>query len=214
MIELGEPVPAGRSGLLCPACAYNFTLREASGLIDLPTCPGCDLVNEVPAMVVRPLAQALPLLKDEVARAARWYHITQRRSWLPSVIEQDVPVYVGTELAAFTRARDDQLRERGTQFWWLHELELASNTTFRPGIEPDRENNWLLSLAELEDFAGEEVDAVRYINGYEDPGSVQLLVDPNFLQSVRITTIPTREIDRHLLRVLEEREQSGLSGQH
>jgi hypothetical protein len=205
MLDLSgmEPVGPGLSGLSCARCGREFTHFEVSGLTRIPECPECQDLIDLAQLTLRPSLAGMSLLDDAVARSTSWYHLTYRRGWHAGVIEAQVPVYVGSKLAALTRAH--AIAKRGER-WWLHELQLARNITFAPGVEADStDGDMITSFDELEEhFPG--VDAVRYLNIYEDPGNIALLVDPNFVQVSSSMTLDQGQIRDHLRAAIEARE--------
>jgi hypothetical protein len=185
-----------KSGAYCPRCDYRFTLWEATGLLaPIWSCPVCAL--DWRRLEVNFKQDALPLVEDDAARASTWFHATQRKGWLESAVSNDFPVHVGSEAAAIIRAIHTRHEVEGST-WWIYEMSVAKNTQIQSGVRDDAEHDWIGDLDDFEVEAGHGIDALRYLNRWEDTGSISLLIDPNFLQTVQVRTYDLRGLDRRL----------------
>lgn len=205
MLDLSNMVPVapGLSGLSC-TCGRAFTRFEASGLHKMPQCPQCGMDIRREELNLEPTSEALSMLDDAEVKRVTWFHITRRRDWHSGVLAAETPVHVGTKVAALTRAHGLRSGKPVDSLWWLQEVEIAKNASFLPGLaEDDAKGEPILDLDELEEVAGDH-DGLRYLNLYEDAGSVSLLVDPAFVRIVSTTAISHRALAQHLQAALDE----------
>jgi len=177
-------------------------------------CPGCGDDAELGDALQFAGDAADPVLDDQFATEATWYHSSTRRNW-PSPIDftadltqetlermggkdsvarwacrqGDKALHVGTYESAIhnmLRRIDDQ-GDEGRQFY-LYAVRLRMDVTFLPGSTKDP-SNWLGDVW-LDEIAPPEVDAVRYVNVHEDPGGVSVAVRPKAISSTRCLPIP------------------------
>jgi hypothetical protein len=94
-----------------------------------------------------------------------------------------VVAHVGTKRSAIQRSID--LTRRSfihDSPWFIHKLTIASFATVNNFVEYDLDDDAVRTVEEL--HANHFVDVVRYLNMYEDCGSVSLIVNPNLLMIV------------------------------
>jgi hypothetical protein len=131
------------------------------------------------------------LLDDSTAKNARWFHVTTRENWveeIATITEKGTFIlHAGTREAATERAKDS-IRVKGTAYY-VHELVLDEDANLAPHILYD-ENNWPMYDSRHTEEWDEEIhayDAARYINIWEAPGSVSILVKGTKVKVVRTT---------------------------
>jgi len=132
---------------------------------------------------IRVVSRSAHLMNKEEVPQERWFHATKRGNWAEAIQSASTSergglmVHVGDRETAMERAKDT--------FWnrtfYLYEVSIAPDTRILDGIVDD-ENSWPTFKEEMEgedanfpEYVG--VDAVRYVNRYEAPGSISLLVD-------------------------------------
>lgn len=131
------------------------------------------------------------LLNDDVAKTARWFHATTRENWAEEIAtigeKGTFILHAGTREAAMERAKDG-IRTKGTTYY-VHELTLNADAELAPHILYD-ENNWPMYDSRHTEEWDEEIhryDAARYVNIWEAPGSVSILVKGTKVQVVKTT---------------------------
>jgi len=161
-------------GLNCTSCkkmvkdgAFSYNKNAFAGEV----CP------------IRVVSRSAHLMNKEEVPQERWFHATKRGNWAEAIQSASTSergglmVHVGDRETAMERAKDT--------FWnrtfYLYEVSIAPDTHILDGIVDD-ENSWPTFKEEMEGEAANfpeyvGVDAVRYVNRYEAPGSISLLVD-------------------------------------
>jgi len=197
--------PERFSGLACPRCHYRYTHRAANRLRERDTCPDCDAPGGHGQLALLPQHSVAAMLDNAVAQRTLWHHATREPGWLSRVRQRQRPVHLGTALAAAQRARDVQQSVVSVEDeqWWFYRLVLAKNTAFHPGLLLDEVTRWPGSLVTFEALA---VDAIRYLNGHEDPGGVSLLVDPNFVRIHDVTQVRGGDVAQRVENLIAARE--------
>lgn len=145
---------------------------------------GCEDGPDVEGFAIK--AEAMPLLEDaQNIRQARWFHATQRgEDWLESVQNSRVLVHAGSLETARQLVLSRRAHAPGSENkpWTLFELELDPQADLAEGIRPDLETMWPSFRRRL------KYDAIAYLNVYESPGDISLLVDPEKLTTVSMHT--------------------------
>lgn len=126
------------------------------------------------------------LIESRIAVKTRyWYHSTTHANWEDLVKNSDVPVHLGNEEAAFERAIE-HVGKTGNQDYYLYKVTLNPFARIAKNICPDLNDTWSNTM---EKFKGSTKgrDFVRYVNSYEDGGSVSLYGNPNMFTVVGVT---------------------------
>lgn len=112
---------------------------------------------------------------------ATWYHSTQVDQWLEKVTQKNIWVHIGSRQAAIDRAsRVTRQGYRVAQRTALHHLALNIKDLYiDPVTVGDIGDDWSENL----DHTG--YNAIKYVNEYEDYGSLSLLVSPRLLRVQR-----------------------------
>lgn len=122
-----------------------------------------------------------------------WFHYTMVEDWLNEVRKAGVWVHIGTmrSVRALRRHRMDYKHSAG-EGRYVHTLRLAKPVV-DPAVAVDR-NVWPVATTDRRirvvegpnDFRdlAPKVNVVRYLNRWEAPGSISLLVDPQALEVV------------------------------
>lgn len=128
------------------------------------------------------------LAKDEVL-SQRFYHVTHQADWLSWLEEGSVPlVHIGTKRSAGERG--DCLASYSVKDLYLYEVTLPPDTVIADDVLED-ENDWPLSVEKLAHwYKLPPVNAMRYVNFFEAPGSISLLVDPRKIDIVSREIFP------------------------
>ena len=125
-------------------------------------------------------AHAKKFLNKKVVTKQTWFHSTFMEDWATAIVSSEneggLVVHLGTREAAKERATDTLMDE-----YYLYEVTLNSDVVVSDSIMED-DNYWPDRMNEVQgddhaEFQG--VDAVRYVNRYEAPGSISLAINAN-----------------------------------
>lgn len=121
--------------------------------------------------------------KSEVSKML-WYHTSTFENWDEAILSSDGPerVHLGSERAAADRAAQLLGQPR------LYVLEVSPESTIDDDLHQESENDFKVE-------AGKEEDAVRYLNMYEDSGSVSLAIKPAAVKVLGYRNLTRREVD-------------------
>lgn len=196
-----DPRLSGRgfSALRCDTCGHHLTKKEERLLIqeyilsdDTSSC-GHDIYADDVIVSVLPEYQHLMNLRTARNTDTVWYHTSANENWPTPiqglgwgrVTDGEFVAHVGTLQAALDRC---SYSERTFQPTFLYHLKLSAKARWSPKILLD-ENYWPTSVPELKrapEFFG---DVTRYVNRYEDPGSISLLVRTGIIEVVKTEVI-------------------------
>ncbi len=185
--------PEGKSGWYCLSCNYSLTKEEAEKVDHgLDKCPSCSDRLDGDLMGVNLLKESIQFFDPKVVKQQSWFHATAREDWLPSLQNmEDAPLtHLGTLEAARTRGRDlreDKHRQYDSD-WYLYEVKLVPEAYIENNVYQDDNQEFPYYTSDLESNRyGNGV--IRYVNAYEDPGSVSLITDPQKLVLVKATKV-------------------------
>lgn len=207
LIDL-EIANKGNTGIVCPnpSCSteitqefWDNTINKNSNYIICPICSKEKLekgikprdlsfnINESPIKVAYE-SRAL-LNKDRVLNNT-WYHATTSKQWHKSILETSgtkksyLFIHLGSKKAALDRA---QINFKNIPYY-LYSASLLPRTKIAEHIMDDYGILWPEYVIEVENsFRPEKIEfqkanAFRYINRYEDPGSISILTTPNMIK--------------------------------
>lgn len=154
----------------------------------------CGEVSGVEEVDVWVLPSSESMLEKANAHKTVWFHSTNVEYWDekivgPAAVSSVVPyIHVGTVEAAMERFRD-----KGSRYGWLYEIELTDDCVLADEVYEDRDD-WVTSAErgfyeENEDDDEDLRHALRYVNRWESPGSISLLLDPRKMKIVGKTKI-------------------------
>lgn len=181
-------------------------------------CPGCDADADFSDSLQFTGDPADPALDDHFATEATWFHTSTHQAWpapidfaasLTDVTKQRMggeesaarwahrqstkALHIGTYESAIhnmLRRMSDQ-SGKGEQFY-LHGVRLRPDVAILPGSRPERS---LFGDVWLDEIAAPEIDVVRYVNVYEDPGGLSLAIRPSAIATTRCLPIPLTGAD-------------------
>lgn len=190
----------GLSPFRCDACGTHISKKSEA---DSPTWREipeleCDLCGELRQGSITVIPDSVPLLQSDVARDTVWFHATYVEDWFKKVstghgMEHEAGdflyVHVGSEDAAKDIANYKYFD--GYSFTdelpvMLYQVKLKANTELSSRVVNDDET-WR-DFHSVVDGSKEAIggDAVRYLNRWESPGSISLLVDARQLELVSV----------------------------
>lgn len=198
-------VDAGLSPFRCGRCEHYLSgdevrfsqIWEAEPLLK---CQRCADGFQKGSVAVLPSSEFL--LDASNALSVSWFHATCVEDWFEKVttgqgMEKEAGeflyVHVGTESASREIAEDKYFRNpREGERIFLYELHLSSGALLSPSLLNDGETWWDFSSVTERTAEALGGDAVRYLNRWESPGSISLLVDARQLEFVSVTQIHSR----------------------
>lgn len=176
--------PVGRSALQCPSCHehYDVSIDLITYMPKSLTCDACAFISKQSNKNLTFVAtSAIPMLDIDTVLSQEWYHTTSiMNDWQEKVTDANVWVHVGRQGTSECIA--EQYNEWGVESV-THVLQLNPNLRLNESIFSDA-NEWPEFIGELGMKKVEEFrqvhrwDAFRYINSYETPGQISLLIKP------------------------------------
>ena len=129
------------------------------------------------------------LYDDKAVMETSWYHITTSDNWHEQVLTSNVFVHLGTKQAALDRLIVLK------QYDWLdgsnykiYEIGFNNKVNVSENIFSD-DNQWPVDLSEGKNNACSAHKVNRYVNEWEAPGSVSLIVSPKLFTVKSVETI-------------------------
>lgn len=160
----------------------------------------CGDESMVDELDVHILPTSVQFLDNKTTRETVWYHSTKVANWAEEVSQLrptfvcgsnemlSVPyVHVGTLDAAMARF-EDTAAEAG----WLYEIRIKDEAFLAGEVYEDR-NDWE-QYVRTGFFEGifedkHRCDVLRYVNRWESVGSISLIMDPRFMEIVKVSPL-------------------------
>lgn len=122
-----------------------------------------------------------PLLNSATAVKTRfWYHSTRVQYWNEKIKDAGVPVHLGNLTTAIDRANDEFAQGNfypGHKWTYtIYKIMLNPFASISDVVCHDLVNDWSEDMTSFKEVVGK--DFVRYINTFENPGSVSIFGDP------------------------------------
>ncbi len=195
----------------CANCELGYTDKQMdtiSRMLNLARpfkCVRCSHThNNVTDFAVWVRDDSAKFLNTQTVRDTLWYHGTHAANWHEAMVSGgdifhhsygtgDIMVHIGTEQAARERVyhRKEQLksrREADYYSWCLFTLRIRPDAPILDELQKDwdffPETNNDDSADEWFDFEPEGV--TKYLNAFENPGSISLLANINALEIVEV----------------------------
>ena len=209
-------VDAGLSPFRCGNCGNHIEKsaeRFSSYWQEVPVL-ACETCGDAQAGCITVAPSSAHLLQKTAVKESVWYHATYVEDWFEKVstghgMKRETGdflyIHVGTEDASrdladskyFTHPRDGERI-------MLYKLKVKSDAVLAPSILNDIETWWDYSSVTAETNTAIGGDAVRYLNRWESPGSISLLVDARMLELVNVEElrdpkVPNPEIPSSLI---------------
>lgn len=185
---------SGLSGLACEKCHKHFGDEQENDLLTeyCTECEHCGAFVDAGNARLAILPRYQYLLNLTSARKVQyWYHATDSQTWPKPVktkwFGDGKPFYahIGSEESALDRARC-------MSYNTLYKVKINSKASWSPYVVDD-DNYWPTQPhknSEEENLLFDDV--TRYVNRYEIPGSMSLLVVSSMIEVVEVTKIPGR----------------------
>lgn len=195
--------PEDAAPYVCPSCHVTVTQAQKKRLIsgELVTC-SCGEKFETESADLKVLPTSAPLMSEEFAKDAIWYHATVVPNWHEAVSEAGVYVHAGSRAAALERAADkffpygQKITDRTIYLW---KLSINSDAVVASDILSD-ENQWptWVTGCTQKHLGG---DVQRYLNRWESPGSISVLADPRAFNVISVKEVRDKDCARYIKRL-------------
>lgn len=117
------------------------------------------------------------LLQSKMAAKTRfWYHSTSVENWDETIKTSGVPVHLGNETTAHEVSANHHYNDGGPKKYYMYKVMLNPFASISDVVCEDLVNDWSETMDQFNDVAGG--DMVRYVNSYENAGTVSLIGNP------------------------------------
>jgi hypothetical protein len=192
-------VDAGLSPFRCDDCGEHITKsNESISAIryEVPLVK-CDLCGDGGPGSITVTPSSAHLLQEDAVRDTIWYHATYVEDWFEKVttghdMEREdgnfLYIHVGSENAAREIANHKYFDSYGGDEpkVMLYQVKLKADASLSSRIVNDNETWRDFESVSEESKSAIGGDAVRYLNRWESPGSISLLVDARQLELVAV----------------------------
>lgn len=163
----------GLSALACTTCNQHLTsVEEGDILTSYWVDASCGHSVEAESAVLKIKPDYAPLLSARGLRKEKWwYHATNIIDWKDTILKptSEIMVHIGSKESA-----EDRARYAGGRF--MNVMRLKPDAKLSPYVVDDM-NHWPENVAETRDVEWSNFSQItRYVNRYEVPGSISLLV--------------------------------------
>jgi hypothetical protein len=197
-----EAAAVGFSAFRCDNCGTHITKKNESDSpiwheIPLVECDLCEGDVQQGSITVTP--SSAHLLQADAVKDTIWYHATYVDDWFGKIstghgMEREAGdflyIHVGSEEAARDIARHKYFDGYGDDLEvFLYQVKLKADAVLSSRVVSDDET-WR-DFYSVTDETGAAMggDAVRYLNRWESPGSISLLVDASQLEFVAVSKL-------------------------
>lgn len=179
------------SAFACGSCLAPISKEDqitlCSGDLDDPLenvdCPACGDYFDITEVEVRVHPEAMPLLSLDTVQETEWFHVSAFENWHTAItMQRHVPyIHAGNRASAIDRY-EGLYRGRTA---YLYKFKLVPGARISDIVYDDL-NEWPKYVErELpKSKKGQVVDGIRYVNRWESPGSISLLVNPLHIYQV------------------------------
>jgi hypothetical protein len=183
----------GTTGKRCRNCNAMLTQANVDELYDntkpmedrTTNCPSCstgclwyEFNGSAPYHVDINPEEAHLLLDENAVRETRWYHSSTSENWAESVETAGVLIHAGTLSAAHDRMNDligqNPQTDRTHKTHYLYEMKIKPGSALNKNILFD-DNNFPSNPNEENEADLNAKTVSRYVNEWENPGSVSLI---------------------------------------
>lgn len=197
------PMGDAPSAFACGSCFEPISKEDqltlcsgdADDALENVDCPACGDYFDITEVEVRVHPEATPLLSMETVLETEWFHVSWSSNWHASLLrEESIPyVHAGNRQSAIDRYEG---LYRGC-IAYLYKFKLAPGISISDVIYDDL-NEWPEDIQRggLPYRNGREVNGVRYVNRWESPGSISILVNPMFIVEVSSEQLLITEEDK------------------
>lgn len=194
-----QPMNAeAQSAFVCMSCdaplSKSWEKALLNGLDDYQCLCGED--SQVDELDIHILPSSVQFLDARVTRESVWYHSTAVQNWDEEVSKlrptfvcggnemPSVPyVHVETLESAMTRFND-----AGADAGWLYRIRIKEEAVLAGEVYEDQ-NDWEQWVRTGFFEERKQCDVIRYVNRWESVGSISLIMDPRFLEVVKLSPL-------------------------
>lgn len=186
----------GTSGWFCKGCGHALSWDETLTVgRTVNNCSICNTVWTPEKMGVKILEKDIRFFDNQNVYETLWFHASKKENWLEEVLNTfDVPVvHLGSYDAAIARVEDYKHsasvvgNEDVSVDWFIHEVRILPSAYIYRRIIEDVDKVFPRTVEELLNEKG--ADIVRYVNAWENQGSVSLIANPNVLKLFKTVKI-------------------------
>lgn len=177
---------AGLSALSCQTCGVHLSGMEEDTILtyySVSASCGHEVIASEARLAVRPDYEKFLNVRG-LLEEPKWYHATMMSDWENRILDpvHEILVHIGSEESALDRAR-----YAGGKY--MNVIKLKDDAHISPYVVDDQ-NLWPDEMREtrLPEW-GNFSEVTRYVNRYEVPGSVSLLVAASALDVVETYTL-------------------------
>lgn len=117
------------------------------------------------------------LMEDEQEVLTRsWFHATEVADWADFVMDSEKTVHLGTRETAVALLQGRYRQFPDSQPYFIYEVTLDSDSIISPVVCKDLVMSWESDVDCLK--GNTNSDFVRYVNSYENAGSISLIGNP------------------------------------
>lgn len=181
------------SAFACPYCDNRLTFEEERIICcwDAVTCTVCrddDNRLTIENLKVYVLWDSRQVAKNaDLVFKAEWYHSTNKANWIDDVLNNPYGMYGATttnppviHVGSLEAAQDRAAHE---DYKYMYKVTFVQGTSVDSRLGEDI-TSFPQTMKELRHST--DSDILRYVNRWESPGSVSLLVDPRTVIAERV----------------------------
>jgi len=179
--DCGKPLGGENSGLAA------ISMQSASNAVWCNHCEAYYDSMDEPGLEPNIDSPTYGAVVAENVSKITWYHTTNKENWADEILYKNGPefVHIGGEAAAADRAASSMYGEGFDHY--IYVIEVDKEVSVDPIIFED----------DGVDFVPEEGhEAVRYLNRYEDTGSISLAIQPERIKIVGRALINKAQVER------------------
>jgi len=191
----GEEIPIAldtHSPIACPKCETFFP-EGIEGSVWTNAyhcvCQNCGEVTHIEDVICAVRESSAAFSRPDAVKEASWFHFSTKERWHEGVLNSpDNPVvHLGTEEAALDRGRHIG---RSTKPMYIYEVRLNSDVVISNPMFLDEDSDQPRTIEEMGKKRDMTADGVnRYLNRYENAGSVSLMANPRAFEVVGVRTV-------------------------
>lgn len=182
------------SAFACPACFSAVSKEQEAELLDggetdalnYVECKPCGEFFNADEAEVQLQSETVPLLEIPTVYDTEWFHISNSASWIEDITQDEgcIPfIHAGNKQSALDRY--DGAYKGKTAY--LYKFKISSIASIGSVVYEDH-NDWPYEvdypLTLTDDVTGDAIDGFRYVNRWEAPGFISLLLDPRLIVDV------------------------------
>lgn len=172
----------GTFAFKCPKCEKTFSDEDTDEILGAirVTCACGHVMRFASDAWVIPYDKHGVLSDPANISRTTWFHVSKSSTWDET---QNSVIHVGTRQSAIDRARDMVMGNEHDGDLYLYEVTVNPLATVSPVVFPDMVELW----DDVTEYCTGHV--TRYVNAYEDPGSISLIVNSRIATMHQVATV-------------------------